>query len=194
MLLGALTACALSVAGVSGASAATHPVKPSAKSFLVKGSAGSTSSGVKAFAEGEGGGGVDAGEAESVQLRGEFQQSITAAPAVQAPAAGLVAAQQAASSLPSAGGHWYEVTAKPFVNDPIPRGANYGAGWGDVTGRLTSLTHSGSVVFAGSASGGVWRSYDDGAHWHAGQRRPAAALGRRDRDRPARRLGLGRHR
>src|ERR1700712_4777682 len=121
VLLGALTACALSVAGVSGASAATHPVKPSAKSFLVKGSA-TTGNGVKAFAEGQGDGGsaVDAGEARSVQLRGEFQQSIPAAPALQAPAAGLVAAQHAASALPSAGGHWYEVTAKPFVNDPIP--------------------------------------------------------------------------
>ncbi|HEY8317373.1 MAG TPA: hypothetical protein VIG76_00945 [Amnibacterium sp.] len=164
MLLGALTACALSVAGVSGASAATHPVKPSAKSFLLKGSA-TSGSGVKAFADTGSGSGVDAGEARSVQLRGEFQQSITAAPAFQAPAAGLVAAQHAASSLPTAGGHWYEVTAKPFVNDPIPRGANYGTGWGDVSGRLTSLTHSGSVVFAGSASGGVWRSSDGGAHF-----------------------------
>src|ERR1700712_3568508 len=88
VLLGALTACALSVAGVSGASAATHPVKPSAKSFLLKGSA-TTGIGVKAFADTGSGSGVDAGEAQSVQLRGEFQQSITAAPALQAPAAGL---------------------------------------------------------------------------------------------------------
>src|SRR4051812_37534404 len=58
VLLGALTACALSVAGVSGATAATHPVKPSAKSFLTKGSA-ATSGGVKAFAEGAGEGGGD---------------------------------------------------------------------------------------------------------------------------------------
>lgn len=167
MLLGAFTACFLSVAGVSGAQAADHTPKPTAKSIFAK--LHSTSgSGVKSLAEtGSGDHGVDADEAESVQLRGEFQQSITAAPAAVAPAAGLVAAQQAASSLPTYGGHWYEVTNKPFINDPIPRGANYGEGYGLVTGRLTALTHSGSVVFAGSASGGVWRSTDGGAHWRA---------------------------
>ena len=39
------------------------------------------------------------------------------------------------------------------------------SGWGDVTGRMTALTHSGSVVYAAAASGGVWRSTNNGKTW-----------------------------
>jgi hypothetical protein len=104
-------------------------------------------------------------EAEVVRLRGEFQQSITAAPAVVAPAAGLMAARAAADALPTYQGSWSEVTNKPFLNDPINRGANYGVGWYKVTGRMTAFTQSGGTVYAASASGGVWASSDEGDHW-----------------------------
>ena len=109
--------------------------------------------------------GVDADEAQSVALRGQYQQSITAAPALAAPAAGLVAATRAAAALPTAPGRWEAVTNKPFLNDPVARGADYGEGYFDVTGRLTALTHSGSVVYAASASGGVWESRNQGSTW-----------------------------
>ena len=134
--------------------------KPTPRSILAKGTAAKVSS-----ANDESGHGVDADEAESVKLRGEFEQSIVAAPAVAAPAAGLVAAQKAAAALPVAGGSWDEVTDKPFLNDPVDRGANFGVGWGDVTGRMTALTHSGSTVYAAAASGGVWRSTNNGKTW-----------------------------
>jgi hypothetical protein len=138
--------------------------KPTALSIFAK-STGASHAAALAEDEGDGDHGVDADEAESVKLRGEFEQSIVAAPAVAAPAAGLVAAQQAASALPVAGGSWDEVTDKPFLNDPVDRGANFGVGWGDVTGRMTALTHSGSTVYAAAASGGVWRSTDNGTTW-----------------------------
>ena len=134
--------------------------KPTPRSILAKGTAAKVSS-----ANDESGHGVDADEAESVKLRAEYEQSITAAPGVSAPAAGLVAAQAQAAALPNVGGRWNQVTAKPFLDDPIPRGANYGVGWGFITGRMTALTHSGSVVYAGAASGGVWRSTNGGTNW-----------------------------
>ncbi len=72
---------------------------------------------------------------------------------------------RSAASLPIYRCTWQDVTNKPFVNDPIDRGLDYGEGYGDVTGRLTAFTHSGSTVYAASASGGVWRSVDEGATW-----------------------------
>ena len=68
------------------------------------------------------------------------------------------------AALPVAGGSWDEVTDKPFLNDPVDRGANFGVGWGDVTGRMTAFTHSGTTVYAAAASGGVWRSTNNGKH------------------------------
>ncbi len=103
---------------------------------------------------GDGDHGVDADEAESVKLRGDFQQSITAAPGIAARADGLVAAQHAGVALPNSPVAWQDVTNKPFVNAPISGGQNYGVGWGDVTGRMTKLAHSGSTVYAATASGG----------------------------------------
>ena len=141
--------------------------KPTALAIFAKGHAATThAAGARAADEGgQGDHGVDADEAESTKLRGEFLQSITAAPAVAAPAGGLVAARAAASALPVAGGSWNEVTNKPFLNDPVDRGLNFGVGWGNVTGRMTALTHSGSVVYAAAASGGVWRSTNNGKTW-----------------------------
>ncbi len=149
------------------AGASTTTAKPSAKAMLAKSLAGAKAtkrrSGLSALAEDPGE--EDGDEAESVKLRGEFLQSITAAPAVSAPADGLVAAAKAGAALPTAAGAWQEVTNKPFIDDPINRGDNFGVGWYNVTGRMTALTSSGNTVYAGAASGGVWRSTDKGLHW-----------------------------
>ncbi len=156
-------AAVLSLAGLVGPAGAVGPQhKPTPKSILQKGvRATSTASGRVRASEEPG----EEDEAGVLAARAEFHQSITAAPAEVAPASGLVAAIGAASRLPHSGGRWREVTDKPFVNDPIERGANFGVGWGYVTGRMTALTSAGRFVYAGSASGGVWRTSDNGAHW-----------------------------
>ena len=110
-------------------------------------------------------GGGDSNEAESIQERGLFGLSIAASPASTVPSRGLLAAVAAASHMRSTGGSWSEVTRRPFINDPIDRGANYGVGWGYVTGRMTAFTSSGRTLYAGGASGGVWRSTNQGRSW-----------------------------
>ena len=136
---------------------------------------------------------VDDDEAESVKLRGDYQQSITAAPAVAAPAGGLIAAQQAGARCPPRPAAGRRSRTSPSSTTRSTAAQNYGVGWGDVTGRMTALTHSGSTVFAASASGGVWRSTDQGTTLGVRQRRHATSRGRCHRDRPVGRLGLGRH-
>lgn len=154
-------ALALVVAGAMSpaASAQNHSDdKPTAKSFLHKGlrAARGNNPGIE----------DEDNEAELIKLRAEFAQSIQSAPGTTIPVAGVLAAQRAAGRLPVVGGRWTSPTDKPFLNDPINRGFNYGVGHGVVTGRMTALTASGGTVYAGSASGGVWRSSDKGGHWH----------------------------
>jgi hypothetical protein len=145
------------------AGAARQNGKPTAKSMWERGVRATTPTSTRARIAEEPG--EDEDEAGVIAARAEFHQSITAAPAEVAPAAGLAAAIDAANRLSSRGDRWREVTDKPFLNDPIERGANYGVGWGYVTGRMTALTSAGRFVYAGAASGGVWRSSDSGAHW-----------------------------
>ncbi|MGN6380071.1 MAG: hypothetical protein ACTHNU_14050 [Gaiellales bacterium] len=112
----------------------------------------------------------DAGDAdakESIIERGLFEQAIAASPAQSVPTGGLEAAQAAAARMPQVGGRWSEITRRPFLNDPLNRGANYGVGWGYVTGRMTAFTAAGGALYGGSASGGVWRTTDLGGHWTA---------------------------
>jgi hypothetical protein len=164
-VVAAAVVAALAAPAVGAAGTANSSAKPTAKSIFAKGLAAHQKLSRAALDDGDDNGGVDADEAESVKLRGEFQQSITAAPGVAAPAAGLVSAQSAAAALPTYNGQWQEVTNKPFLNDPVNRGDNFGVGWNDVTGRMTGLTHSGNVVYAAAASGGVWRSANQGRTW-----------------------------
>jgi hypothetical protein len=107
----------------------------------------------------------DKDEAGTLRARTNFDQAIVAAPAPVAPAAGLLAASKAAAALPSQGRRWDEVTDKPFLDDPVGRGQNYGVGWGVVTGRMTAFTARAGTVWAGSASGGVWRTGNRGRTW-----------------------------
>ena len=117
-----------------------------------------------AVAKDEGDGG-DADEKEAIRERGLFEVAIAASPASTVPSDGLNAAVAAASALPSTGGSWSEITKRPFLNDPVNRGANFGVGWGFVTGRMTAFTAAGGALYAGAASGGVWRTTDGGGHW-----------------------------
>lgn len=162
-LIGAL-AMTLAGAAVPAAAASDgggHGGTPSARSFVKKQAALSSA---KARAEEDEGGGRD--EGREVRLRAEFAQSIQAAPARTFPVTGVLAAQRQAAALPVRGGRWTSPTDKPFINDPIPRGMNFGVGHRIVTGRMTGLARSGRVTYAGAASGGVWRSFDNGRHWH----------------------------
>src|SRR4051812_5577342 len=153
----------VALSGVPAAQASRGDTKPTAKSVAAKVLHGGSAL-RQALAEGPGE--EDEGnEAAVVRARGDFQRSITAAPALVAPTAGLLAARQAALRLPTAGGAWREVTGKPFLNDPINRGANFGVGHLVVTGRMTAFAASGGTVYAASASGGVWRSTDRGTIW-----------------------------
>jgi hypothetical protein len=170
-----LLAVALSTVPATGATTgARRDTNPGARSIAAKTFAPSRALS-RALQEGP----EDEGnEAEVVQLRGDYARSITAAPAVVAPTRALLAARGAARRLPSVSGRWREVTRKPFVNDPIDRGQNFGVGWGLVTGRMTAFAASAGTVYAGSAGGGVWRSTDQGTSWRTVNRGlPRLAVG-----------------
>jgi hypothetical protein len=160
-LIGVL-ALVLAAGAVPAASGAQGGHDPDPRAFLQK---QATLAHAQAQAQSEEPGEEDEDEAGVIRLRAEYAQSIQAAPGTTFPVAGTLAAQRAAAALPVVGGQWSSPTDKPFINDPINRGGNFGVGWGLVTGRMTALTESRGVVYAGSASGGVWRSYDQGRHW-----------------------------
>ena len=118
--------------------------------------------------------GGDADEKENIRERGLYEAAIAASPAAAVPSQGLSAAVAAATTLPAKGGSWSEITKRPFLNDPVNRGANFGVGWGYVTGRMTAFTAAGGSLYAGSASGGVWRTTNGGS---TGPRSTAACRG-----------------
>jgi hypothetical protein len=108
---------------------------------------------------------VDADEAQEVWAGTEWMNSISSAPAETVSARALLAGSRHAEAMPATSGRWTEVTARPFLDDPVKRGANYGVGWHWISGRMTALTSTGGTIFAGAAAGGVWRSTDMGKHW-----------------------------
>jgi hypothetical protein len=112
--------------------------------------------------EGDGG---DEDELQNIRERGLYEAAIAASPAAAVPSQGLNAAVAQAATLPAKGGSWSEITTRPFLNDPVNRGANFGVGWGNVTGRMTAFTAAGGALYAGSASGGVWRTTNGGSSW-----------------------------
>ena len=80
------------------------------------------------------------------------------------------AAAQQAAPIPSTPGDWQQFTTQPYNGQPSnytdPFWSNVGAGFSLVGGRVTALaTTPDGAWFAGAADGGVWRSYDQGAHW-----------------------------
>src|SRR6476659_6657271 len=104
-------------------------------------------------------------EQQNIRDRGLYEVAIAASPAAAVPSQGLNAAVAQAATLPTTGGSWSEITTRPFLNDPVNRGANFGVGWGNVTGRMTAFTAAGGALYAGSASGGVWRTPNGGSSW-----------------------------
>ena len=80
------------------------------------------------------------------------------------------AAAQQAAQVPSTPGKWQQFTTQAYNGQPAnytdPFWSNVGAGFSLVGGRVTALaTTPDGAWFAGAADGGVWRSYDQGAHW-----------------------------
>jgi hypothetical protein len=76
-----------------------------------------------------------------------------------------------AASLPIVGGTWTELTTLPYdLEDPLYRAPEHdqyfsGSGYGFAGGRVQALAVDGDTVYAGAASGGVWRSPDQGRTW-----------------------------
>ena len=84
--------------------------------------------------------------------------------------AGAHRRRPAGRRLGRVGGPWQTVTTQPYNAQPAnytdPFWSNIGAGFSIVGGRVTALaTTRDGAWFAGAADGGVWRSYDQGAHW-----------------------------
>ena len=76
----------------------------------------------------------------------------------------------AGGRAPGHRGGWQQFTTQPYNGQPAnytdPFWSNVGAGFSLVGGRVTALaTTPDGAWFAGAADGGVWRSYDQGAHW-----------------------------
>jgi hypothetical protein len=92
------------------------------------------------------------------------------APAYTVSGEALISAQQQASLLHEAGGAWQEFTNEPYQAQPAayadPFWGNEGAGFSLVGGRVTALAATpDGAWFAGTADGGVWRSYNQGTTW-----------------------------
>jgi hypothetical protein len=91
------------------------------------------------------------------------------APALTVSGQALAAAEAQAAALPTVGGAWTQLTtgtdnAQPAAyTDPI--WSNIGAGFRNVSGRVTALAADGAAIYAGFADGGVWKSTDAGRHW-----------------------------
>ena len=112
--------------------------------------------------------------AELDALEGWFydqRMAPAAAPAVAGKARLAAAAQ--ADQLAVEGAVWQSLGPRPLdsaderFNDPF--GGTPGAGWGLVSGRVTSLATvpntNGEVVYVGTADGGVWKTGNGGANW-----------------------------
>ena len=84
----------------------------------------------------------------------------------------FLAARNAANALSPTGSAWQELTSQPYDSDNAnfrdPFISNSGGGAGLSAGRMTALAvdpSNSSLVYAGAADGGVWKSTDAGAHW-----------------------------
>ena len=91
------------------------------------------------------------------------------APALTVSGQALAAAEAQASALPEVGGAWKQITTTPDNAEPKgfddPIWSNAGAGFSNVSGRVTALATDGSDIYMGAADGGVWRSTNGGTTW-----------------------------
>ena len=110
--------------------------------------------------------------ADEIAGGAEAWESVRSAPAASAPAAALIAARRQAAGLSGTSGSWAQLTNQPYNSDDPnyrdPVISNSGGGAGLVSGRISALAvdpTNPSVVYAGGADGGVWKSTDKGQHW-----------------------------
>ncbi|HJQ00151.1 MAG TPA: hypothetical protein VJ851_00995 [Jatrophihabitans sp.] len=111
---------------------------------------------------------TDSESSELLARFGEFDAARTAPTGLVAPGA-YSAAYGQLTALPTAAGTWSEITRTPYnADDPRyrdPSASNSSGGAGYVTGRIQALAVDASCIFAGGASGGVFRSCDGGTNW-----------------------------
>ena len=117
------------------------------------------------------GGGQHDGAGNTLEIAHQAEQFAAerSAPADSVPAAALLAARQQATALPQAAARTTEVTDQPMNAEPAgytdPYWSNAGAGFRNVSGRVTALATDGSTWYVGTADGGVWKTTDGGARW-----------------------------
>ena len=103
------------------------------------------------------------GDALTVEQASAYSLERTA-PGLTVSGRALVAAEAQAAALPLSGGTWKQLTTgsdnaqPPGYTDPI--WSNIGAGFRNVSGRVTAFAADGSTIYAGFADGGVWKSTD----------------------------------
>jgi hypothetical protein len=116
---------------------------------------------------------TDAAEGADEIIGGALSFSISrTAPGSTVSANAFTSAFAAGRALPLAPGTWSQVTTQAYDSDAFnyrdPNISNSGGGSGLVSGRMTGLAVdpvTPSLVYAGAADGGVWKSTDSGAHW-----------------------------
>ncbi|HEX6451537.1 MAG TPA: hypothetical protein VF060_18995 [Trebonia sp.] len=168
--------------GVTGMSFANTPApdtvrgaaaRQQAQTSFLRAHGGSQIAGNKAAGTaspaGDGGSGPHGDDGDLADEMSQYSFERTA-PAGYVTGPALADAAQQAAQLPHSGGAWQEFTTQPDNAQPSdytdPFWSNVGAGWADVGGRTTSLAATpDGAWFAGTADGGVWRSYDQGQHW-----------------------------
>jgi photosystem II stability/assembly factor-like uncharacterized protein len=107
---------------------------------------------------------------------------VATAPGVSVSAEAFVEAFADAASLPVVGGNWTQLQNVRYDNDDHdyrdPFISNSGAGWGNVSGRMTGLAvmPNGTEAYAGAAGGGVWKTTNGGTTWTPIFDRVAASL------------------
>jgi hypothetical protein len=161
------------VAAQSGpAAAAPNPLRGAGRQQLSHLATGATPTGARALDEGDDDGGHEAGDDPmEVADRAEQYANERSAPAGSVSAAALLAARQQAAGLPVAPAVAREVTTQTLDAEPEgysdPTWSNEGAGFRDVSGRVTALAVDGHTYYTGAADGGVWKSNDAGRHWYS---------------------------
>src|SRR5262249_39115549 len=104
--------------------------------------------------------------ADEISEAADQYAAVRLAPGINVSAEAFTAARTAAAALPlSSGTAWSELTNQPYNSDDPnfrdPIISNSGGGAGNSAGRMTALAVDparSSVVYAGAAAGGVWKS------------------------------------
>jgi hypothetical protein len=163
------TAIALAGAGVAASAPVAKP-KPGLHGFAQRQNALHTSLAKQAKTQtATPGANQQADDNDLANQNAQYDFERTApAQAIDGPA--LASAEQQAGQLSQTGGSWQQFTNQPYQAQPSnytdPFWGNEGAGFSLVSGRVTALVAApDGAWFAGTADGGVWRTYDQGKNW-----------------------------